>query len=185
MPYPTPPNPATATNAQIKTYISDYLEAIFECEQVGDGVGPALVAMQATVAAYDTADPVGELLGAVVAAAAAAAESTQANSAILSRLLYGLGSELLEGVGEVASVAILPLTLALTHPDSDTLAVTALNAAGRDVTAAFTPAWASDDTDVATVDADGLVTSVGAGTANISCTMGGVESTAPCVVTVT
>lgn len=78
----------------------------------------------------------------------------------------------------VTSVTITPTTLALTAGETSTLAATVLPA---DVT---NPAitWASSDTDVATVDADGVVTAVAEGTATITATADGVSGT--CVVTV-
>lgn len=61
-----------------------------------------------------------------------------------------------------------------------TLTATVLNAdtPGEDVE------WASDNEDVATVDADGLVTAKGNGTANITVTTKGQGKSATCVITV-
>lgn len=56
----------------------------------------------------------------------------------------------------------------------ETLALTATSEPGE--ATGFTVSWASDNTDVATVDADGTVTAIGSGSANITASCGDVSA---------
>ncbi|MBQ8942674.1 MAG: Ig domain-containing protein [Firmicutes bacterium] len=89
---------------------------------------------------------------------------------------------------ESSAVAVTGITLNKTETsiqvgNNETLSVTAVtpdDATNKTVT------WSSDNTDVATVDADGKVTAVATGTANITATANdGSGVTATCAVTVT
>jgi len=84
---------------------------------------------------------------------------------------------------EIESIAITPLTLALTVGEIGVLVATATytDATTGDITSKAS--WITESAAEATV-AYGYVTGVSAGTPEISCTFGGVTSTAPCVVTV-
>jgi hypothetical protein len=90
-----------------------------------------------------------------------------------------------QGKPSVASLAITPLTLALSLGGANIGALTATatysDASTADVTASAL--WSSATPAKATVSA-GYVTGVTTGTASISCTFGGVTSAAPCVATV-
>lgn len=90
-----------------------------------------------------------------------------------------------QSVPDIASIAITPLTLALSMGGKiiGKLLATATytDASTGDITAQAT--WISATPAKATVSA-GYVTGVATGTSNVSCTYGGVTSTAPCVVTV-
>lgn len=79
------------------------------------------------------------------------------------------------------TVEILPLTLALAPNE-----VGIVNATVNTRRYTRGVKWTSSNTAVATVSANGVVTAVSAGTANISCThvATGTAATAPCVVTV-
>ena len=86
---------------------------------------------------------------------------------------------------EIASIAITPLTLALSLGGAAikklTATATYTDATTGDVTAKVN--WVSATPAKATVSA-GYVTAVATGTSNVSCNLGGVTSTAPSVVTV-
>ena len=81
---------------------------------------------------------------------------------------------------DVTGVSLNKTTTTLTVGDTETLTATVSpdDATDKSVT------WSSDDTSVATVDPDGLVTAVGAGTANITVTTTDGSKTASCAVTV-
>ena len=81
---------------------------------------------------------------------------------------------------KVTGVSLSPETLALDVGDSATLTATVepSNATNKNVT------WASDNESVATVDVNGVVTAVGAGTATITVTTEDGGKTATCTVTV-
>lgn len=80
----------------------------------------------------------------------------------------------------VTGVSLNKETSTLTVGDTETLTATVSpdEASDKSVT------WSSDDTSVATVDPNGLVTAVGAGTANITVTTTDGSKTASCAVTV-
>jgi uncharacterized protein YjdB len=83
----------------------------------------------------------------------------------------------------LTTINITPLTANLiAGGDTLQLAAATLDQNGTLMIATIT--WSSDNTAVATVDAKGVVTPVGAGTANITATNGVVNSTAPSVITV-
>lgn len=85
----------------------------------------------------------------------------------------------------IASIALTPLTLAIsTAKPIDKVLATATysDATTADISALAT--WSTTDAAKATV-LGGYVTKVAVGSASISCTYGGITSTAPCVVTVT
>lgn len=79
---------------------------------------------------------------------------------------------------EVSSVSLNKTSLSLTEGETETLTATVLpnNATDKSIT------WTSDDTSVATVSQEGLVTAAGAGTCVITATAGGVS--ASCAVSV-
>jgi len=81
----------------------------------------------------------------------------------------------------VTGVSLTPASLSLFTGDTATLTATVQpsNATNQNVT------WSSDKPDVATVDAAGKVTAVGAGTATITVTTADGNHTATCTVTVT
>lgn len=81
---------------------------------------------------------------------------------------------------DVTGVSLNKTTTTLTVGDTETLTATVSpnDATDKSVT------WSSDDTSVATVDPNGLVTAVGAGTANITVTTTDGSKTASCAVTV-
>jgi hypothetical protein len=65
----------------------------------------------------------------------------------------------------------------------DTLTMAAQAFAQDQIVSGRTFTWSSDQTQVATVDANGLLTAVGPGTATITATTGGVSGTVPATVT--
>ena len=81
---------------------------------------------------------------------------------------------------DVTGVSLNKTTTTLTVGDTETLTATVSpdDASDKSVT------WSSDKTSVATVDPNGLVTAVGAGTANITVTTTDGSKTASCAVTV-
>jgi len=90
-----------------------------------------------------------------------------------------------QSVPTIASIAITPLTLALSLAGAITKPLVA-TATYTDSTTGVISAqavWTSATPAKATVDGR-YVTGVATGTSNVSCTYGGVTSTAPCVVTV-
>lgn len=89
----------------------------------------------------------------------------------------------LEAVAGLASIANVAADDSLVHPSTTQLTVTATydNAATRDVTAVST--YVSSDEEVATVSASGLVTTVGAGSVNITATYAGLTSVEAITVT--
>ncbi|MGV8972250.1 MAG: hypothetical protein ACOH10_07995 [Rhodoglobus sp.] len=90
-----------------------------------------------------------------------------------------------QGKPTVVSLAITPLTLALSLAGANVKPLTA-TATYSDATTAVVStqaAWSSATPAKATVDGR-YVTGVATGTSNVTCTFGGVASTAPCVVTV-
>ena len=99
---------------------------------------------------------------------------------------YGSDSkELSITINEPATISVTGVSLdqnTLTLAEDGTAQLTATvepaNATNKDVT------WSSDDEAVATVDADGKVTAVGAGTATITVTAADGNKTATCAVTV-
>lgn len=80
----------------------------------------------------------------------------------------------------VASVTMTPDAWTLTTATTKALVATALDAAGKPTAGTFT--WVSSDPTVATVDANGVVTGIKAGTTNITATADG--KTATTVITV-
>lgn len=86
------------------------------------------------------------------------------------------------GVPALASITVAPATVSKAPAETQQLTATGLDQFGASI-AAGTITWASDDTDVATVNSAGLVTAVAEGTANITATRGSVTGTS--VVTVT
>ena len=86
-----------------------------------------------------------------------------------------------QGTIHVTSVSLDKANLELTEGGTDTLTatITPNNATNKNVT------WESSNTSVATVDANGLVTAVSAGTATITVTTEDGSKTATCEVTVT
>lgn len=84
----------------------------------------------------------------------------------------------------VASIAILPTTLAITAPATSQLTATVKTADGS-VLADLPTSWNSSDTGKATVSATGLVTGVAAGTTNVTALFAtGSITSNTCVVTV-
>lgn len=83
-------------------------------------------------------------------------------------------------------VAVTPATPGITDPDTEQFAAEVTNIHGADISAAATGTWSSSDLDVATIDADGLATSVGAGTSDINFATDrlGVVDATPAVLTV-
>ena len=91
------------------------------------------------------------------------------------------GSAAVTVAQEVSAVAVSPAANTLAVGDMLQLTAEAADANGNRVgDAAFS--WESGDADVATVDADGLVTAVGNGTATITATAGGVSGSATVTV---
>ena len=86
------------------------------------------------------------------------------------------------GTKPVASVAITPGTASLAIGKTTQLAATAKDAAGQ-VLSGRTIAWATSAPAVATVDGNGIVTGVSAGTANITATSEGKAAQAAITVT--
>jgi uncharacterized protein YjdB len=83
----------------------------------------------------------------------------------------------------LTTINITPLTASLTvGGTTQQLSAATLDQNGTTIAAELT--WASDNTAVATVDANGLVTPVAEGTANITATSNSITSTAPSVITV-
>ena len=87
-------------------------------------------------------------------------------------------------VPNVVSIAMSPLTLALTTTTIKAVVATATysDASTGNVTGSVN--WSSSVPAKAVVTA-GFVSGVSAGVTNVTCSLGGVNSTAPCVVTVT
>lgn len=107
---------------------------------------------------------------------------------VLIATIYPDSSKVLwdeQGKPTITSIAITPLTMALSLAGSKVRALDAVatysDATTGDVTDQV--AWSSATPATATVDW-GYVTGVAVGTSNVSCALGGVTSTAPCVVTV-
>lgn len=90
-----------------------------------------------------------------------------------------------QGKPSIASIAITALTLALSLGGAAIKKVVATATYNDASIGVVTDSvlWSSSAPAKATV-ADGYVTAVATGTANVSCSIGGVTSTAPCVVTV-
>ena len=83
----------------------------------------------------------------------------------------------------LTTINITPLTASLTIGGAtQQLSAATLDQNGATISADLT--WASDNTAVATVDANGLVTPVAEGTANITATSSSITSTDPSVITV-
>lgn len=80
----------------------------------------------------------------------------------------------------VASVTLAPTTVTLASTETQQLTPTILPATASNKTVSYS----SDNNDVATVSASGLVTAVASGTANITVTTANGSKTATCVVTV-
>ena len=96
------------------------------------------------------------------------------------RNFYTLSSTVENTSVAVTSVSVAPTTLALNVNETGNLAATVLpeNATDKSVT------WSSSNASVASVDADGKVTGVAAGTATITATTTDGGKTATCAVTV-
>lgn len=90
-----------------------------------------------------------------------------------------------QAVPTIASIAITPLTLALSLAGANVkpLVATATYTDSSTGVISAQAVWTSATPAKATVDGK-YVTGVATGTSNVSCTYGGVTSTAPCVVTV-
>ena len=88
-----------------------------------------------------------------------------------------------QGKPSISSIAITPLTLAVTTTTVKKLVATATYSDSSTGNVTSSATWTTSDATKATV-AYGYVTGVAAGTSNVSCTFGGVTATAPCVVTV-
>jgi len=90
-----------------------------------------------------------------------------------------------QGKPTIASIAITPLTLALSLAGANVKPLVATATYSDSTTGVISAqaAWLSATPAKATVDGR-YVTGVATGTSNVSCTYGGVTSTAPCVVTV-
>ena len=81
----------------------------------------------------------------------------------------------------VASVAVSPDNATIVAGETVQLTATTLDAAGNELTGP-TVTWSSSDEAMATVDATGLVTALGAGSATITATSGGKSGTAAITV---
>lgn len=83
-----------------------------------------------------------------------------------------------DDVIELVSLELSPASLALTVGNTDQLTAerTPVNGIGTII-------WSTDDPEVATVSEDGEVTAVGAGTANITATVGTITASAEVTVT--
>lgn len=90
-----------------------------------------------------------------------------------------------QGKPTITSIAITPLTLALSLAGAfiKKLVATATYSDATTADISSLALWATDAPTKATVN-NGYVTGVATGTANVSASYGGVNSTAPCVVTV-
>jgi len=90
-----------------------------------------------------------------------------------------------QGKPNIVSIALTPLTLALSLAGSfiKTVLATATYSDATTGNVTNSVQWASSVPAKATV-ANGYVTGLATGTTNVSCSLGGVTSTAPCVVTV-
>jgi len=91
-----------------------------------------------------------------------------------------------QGKPAVSSIALTPLTLALTTGQNKFVVATATYSDNTTGVVSAQALWTSSAPTKATVvasSAGGVVTWVATGTANVTCTFGGVTSTAPCVVT--
>lgn len=90
-----------------------------------------------------------------------------------------------QAVPDIVSIAITPLTLALSLAGANIKPLTATATYSDASTGVISSqaTWTSASPAKATVD-DHYVTGVATGTSNVSCSYGGVTSTAPCVVTV-
>jgi len=84
------------------------------------------------------------------------------------------------------AVAVTPATPGLTHPDTQQFAAAVTNIHGADISAAATGTWSSATPAAATIDADGLATTVAAGTTDINFTTDrlSVSDATPAVLTV-
>lgn len=96
------------------------------------------------------------------------------------RNFYTLSSTVEISTVSVTSVSVEPTSLELNVNDTAELKATVLPENAGDKTVS----WSSSDTNVATVDADGNVTAVGAGTAKITVTTTDGGKTAECTVNV-
>lgn len=95
-------------------------------------------------------------------------------------------NETVTPIQTVASIAITPLTLAVVHPAvaATKLVATATFVGGATGDISSLVTWITSAPTIATVDSNGFVQSIIAGSASISCKYQGITSTAPCVVTV-
>ena len=90
-----------------------------------------------------------------------------------------------QGKPNITSIAITPLTLSLSLAGANIKSVVATATYSDATTGVVTNSvlWSSSAPTKATVSA-GYVTGVATGTANVSCSLGGITSAAPCAVTV-
>jgi len=77
-------------------------------------------------------------------------------------------------LNDVASLKVLPATWEAAETDTQQLTADAVDANAVDVDVINMVTWASDDTDVATVDEFGVITAVGIGTCTITGTLSNV-----------
>ena len=160
----SPPADSTAVGATVRftAIVQDSLGTVLTGRPV------TWITGDSTIAVVDTSGVVTGLAPGVVPVVASSGGATAQATLIV-------------GPTPVAAVVVLPTEGRVAVGTSSRMTATALDAAGQPL-AGRTIAWATSNPDVAAVSADGLVTGVAAGSANIAATCEGMSDTA--VITV-
>lgn len=170
----SPENPPTVTVTPASATASSLGETVAFSAQLFDGDGAPVPGASFAWSSSNTGV-------ATVDASGTATAVGNGTTTITAQASGVSGTATLQVSQSIASVDVTPDAATVQEAATVQLSATAADAQGAEVTgASFT--WASSATEVATVDASGLVTGVAAGTAVIKATAGGVSDSA--VVTV-
>jgi uncharacterized protein YjdB len=90
---------------------------------------------------------------------------------------------LVPGTLVATSVRVVPSSFSIADDETQSLYAQVLDQRGNVMPAEVIDTWASDDTDVATVDSNGLVTAVAEGTCTITASSGAHDGTSACTIT--
>lgn len=90
---------------------------------------------------------------------------------------------LVPGTLVATSVRVVPDEFTVVEAETQSLYAQVLDQRGNVMPAEVIDTWASDDELIATVDSEGLVTAVAAGTCTITASSGALDGTAACTVT--
>ena len=156
-------------------YVPDQCLTIDRCSlEITAGIRAILIEVDGETAKQ----PIFKNINTITYGADAASAKTEKAGAVTTE--YYWRSQYFKSVENATSVTLNKSSLSLINGNSETLtASVATSRAEQGV------AWTSDNTSVATVDANGKVTAVGAGTANITATAtDGSDVSATCAVTV-